>query len=959
MSSRKICIRRELQFKTADFDSRGKRLSIQLGQPVATSEVFYITCLEDEVSEVDRVLKSIWQDPVLHSESLTNPYPISFKFGLERKFLPGMTDNRARTLTEAFKVRDLKVGVSSGDIFWFQSLPAEKIRETLVNKWIQESVVISSESPGSRFNPKNPEPVPAFSRASIQYVPLKNASDSELTAISQRGLLALSLVEMKEIQNYFRSENRDPTDAELEVIAQTWSEHCKHKIFAATFHYEGSDSRIPKVTQGLFKNTIRGVTEIMDRPWLMSVFSDNAGVIQFSAQWGVAIKLETHNSPSALDPFGGAITGIVGVNRDILGTGIGAEPLFNLNFFCVGPLTDDVALPEGILHPREILRGLVKGVEEGGNQSGIPTVGGGLVVDPSYLGKPLVFVGTGGKIPVKILHQSSVKKEILSGDHVVMVGGRVGRDGIHGATFSSLEMTTGLPSSVVQLGDPITQKRMSDFLLKARDLGLYRTLTDNGAGGLSSSVGELSLMSGGARLDLEKVPLKSLQLTAAEILISESQERMTVAVPVGRWESFSELAQTYGVEATVIGEFNQSGRFEAYYADERALSLTLDFLHEGCPKLRVVAKDRSVPEEYKQSMWTTTESFSALSAVYENLERVLADPSICSKEPIFSQYDHEVKGLSVVKPQTKRFDKADGPASPCDASVQRLDYDSTIGIVVGLGMAREWSKRDTYLMGAMAVDEAVRNAVCAGAEYRLDHAEPFALVDNFCFADPLNSEERAGDLLRCAYGMRDAAVALGLPFVSGKDSLKNSYRGKLNGAPHEIHVTPTLLITALAKISDIATQVRTSHFKSVGDQVYRLGPEFTHWSRSVPNWDLAKKLYAWLGSAESRALVSCHDVSEGGWLVAVWEACSFGGFWVEKAFNDATLLDPIQSFGEGFHQFVVSVAPENANAVEAEWQRLDIPFQHKGEVQKVPAHQTDFMSRCWSSFSKGLLCAKL
>ncbi|MCP4397791.1 MAG: phosphoribosylformylglycinamidine synthase, partial [bacterium] len=351
--------------------------------------------------------------------------------------------------------------------------------------------------------------------------------DEELLELSKEKVLSLNLAEMKAIQQYYSDpqvkEQRSqagiselPTDCEIEVLAQTWSEHCKHKEFSAVIHYENLERGEKKTIDSLFNTYIKGSTETVRKQleqrgntWLVKVFSDNAGIVKINEKSYFIWKVETHNSPSAIDPYGGAITGIVGNNRDPLGTGVGgARLLFNTNVLCFGSPFYDKPLLSGQLHPKRIFEGVRKGIEDGGNKSGIPTVNGAIIFDDRYAGKPLVYCGTGGVMPAEYKGKPSWDKAIDAGDRIVMAGGRVGKDGIHGATFSSSEIDEHSPQSAVQIGSPITQKLMSDFLERACKAGLVKCSTDNGAGGLSSSIGELASISNGAIVNLEKVPLK-------------------------------------------------------------------------------------------------------------------------------------------------------------------------------------------------------------------------------------------------------------------------------------------------------------------------------------------------------------------------------------------------------------------------------------------------------------------
>ena len=517
----------------------------------------------------------------------------------------------------------------------------------------------------------------------------------------------------------------EPTDVEMEALAQTWSEHCKHKIFNSTIQYRDEHGR-ETVIHSLFKSFIvRATEEIGQRvDWLVSVFHDNAGVIKLNDQWNLVMKVETHNTPSALDPYGGAITGIVGVNRDPFGTGKGCRLLFNTDVLCFAPPDYAQPLPPRLLHPKRVFKGVHRGIKDGANQSGIPDVNGAVVFDERFLGKPLVFCGTGGLMPARIGGEPTHIKRAVPGDCIVMVGGRIGKDGIHGATFSSVELSEVSPSSAVQIGDPITQKKMFDFLLEARDLQLYTCITDNGAGGLSSSVGEMAQLSNGCELHLERAPLKYPGLDPWEILLSESQERMTLAVPPQQVEAFLALAVRRDVEATVLGTFTDTGLFHVLYNGKTVALLDMDFLHHGLPEMRLSA--------HWQPLRHPEPTFPCPTDLTASLLSMLGRLNICSKEWIIRQYDHEVQGMSVIKPLVGKAN--DGPS---DAAVLRPLLDSMEGVIVANGICPRYSDIDTYHMVACAIDEAIRNVIAVGGS--LGH---IAGLDNFCWPDPVLSPVR-------------------------------------------------------------------------------------------------------------------------------------------------------------------------------------------------------------------------
>jgi phosphoribosylformylglycinamidine synthase subunit PurSL len=935
-----------------------KITQLQLG------EVYWVASPEISGAKLEESLKRAVYDPLLHAPQNSvegNQNNNERVLTYERSLQPGVTDNRARTLREALEILEKRqlpeTRTQSGELFQITvnaPLSAEELNylgRKLHNPLIQRF----SPLPGiTRFNAEVIQE--RFADISISsppsnLIPLGDFNDEALRAFSAENTLALTLEEMKAIQTHFKSLGRAPSDVEIEIIAQTWSEHCKHKIFQAEIHYENrlasgvvDPASIPSTIKSLFKTTISGTTKETFKPWLVSVFSDNAGIVKFSDESAVCIKVETHNSPSALDPFGGAITGIVGVNRDILGCGLGARPIFNTNVFCVGELErpEGSDLPERILHPKTILEGIRHGVESGGNQSGIPTVNGAIVVDESYIGKPLVFCGTGGIIPLKVAGRVCEDKTVLPGDLIVMAGGRIGKDGIHGATFSSEALTNSSPSSAVQLGDPITQKRMSDFLLEARDLGIYRSLTDNGAGGLSSSVGEMARLSGGAKLDITDAKTKVPGLAPFEIVISESQERMTIALAPENREAFQQLADRRGVELSFVGEFTNTGKFEVISKGKQVANLDLEFLHEGTPKLKMNATWTGPKAPHKVALPGETDAIPSL------LRKILARPNLRSKESFIRQYDHEVQGASVIKPLVTPLG-AQNHSSPNNGAVQKLSPDSPIGIVIGCGILPEYSRVDAYLMAQASVDEAVRNVLAVGAEYSsTDENAVLALVDNFCWPDPVKDEGFASDLVRACFGLKDAAIALGLPFVSGKDSMKNDYRGKWlsrdRNEPVKVSVNPTLLITALGRLKN-TLHARTSEFKKAGDKVYLLGPGhfgligsecsrllggvFEDSKAPAPDWGVAKRIYDFLGSERSQILRSVHDVSEGGILCAIAEACFARDFGVslEKDFPSIEA-----AFGEGFHSFVVSVDESKTAEFETHLSQERVPFTLLGEV---------------------------
>ncbi|MES2409212.1 MAG: AIR synthase-related protein, partial [Patescibacteria group bacterium] len=643
-----------------------------------------------------------------------------------------------------------------------------------------------------------------------------NVSDEELVKIGKsgivdkngisRGPLALDLAYMKTIQAYFKSKKRNPTDIELESIAQTWSEHCKHTIFA---------DKLDEIDKGLYKAYIKEATNIIrkkkgEKDICVSVFSDNAGAIAFDDKYLITHKVETHNSPSALDPFGGSITGIVGVNRDTIGFGLGAKPVANMFGFCLAdpsdtrPLFRDKLHTQKMLSPRRIMDGVIQGVNVGGNCSGIPTPHGFVYFDERFRGKPLVFVGTVGIIPRKIGKNLSTEKEAKKGDYIVVIGGKVGQDGIHGATFSSEVMDGASPATAVQIGDPITQKKLSDAIVKeARDLNLYSSITDNGAGGISCSIAEMAKECNGCRVELEKVPLKYPGLTPWKIWISESQERMTLAVPKSKWKAFKKLMDDRGVGADVVGEFTNSGKCVVTYNGKKIVDMDLEFLHNGLPSRNLVSKDEKTTylEAPKQNTENLTKTFK------EMLKRL----NITSFEFISKQYDHEVQANSILKPLQGR-----GQVN-ADVAVIRPILDSKKGVLLSSTLNPSYSEIDSYKMAASSIDGAIRSVIAAGGSL-----ENLAILDNFCWCsstDPV----RLGQLKAAVKGCFDYAVAYGTPFISGKDSMFNDFKGyDEKGNPINISIPPTLLISSIGVMND-AEKAISLDFKFEGDLIYLLG----------------------------------------------------------------------------------------------------------------------------------------
>ncbi len=748
--------------------------------------------------------------------------------------------------------------------------------------------------------------------------PLRGMDDASLVALSKSGQLSMSLAEMKAVQSHFAALGRDPTDCELETIAQTWSEHCSHKTLRGKVEFEG------QVIDNLLRQTIFKATRDLAPDWLVSVFADNAGVVRFDDEYDVCFKVETHNHPSAIDPYGGANTGLGGVIRDPLGTGLGAKPICNTDVFCVAPpdLSPDM-VPTGVLHPKRVLKGVVAGVRDYGNRMGIPTVNGALVVDPAFLSNPLVFCGTIGVIP-----RGMCDKTVEAGDLIVAIGGRTGRDGIHGATFSSVELTgesETISGGAVQIGNAITQKMVLDVILQARDRGLYRSITDCGAGGFSSAVGEMGEPIG-AEVHLERAPLKYEGLSYTEIWISEAQERMVLAVPPGKWPELKALCKSEQVEATCLGTFVPTGRLTLRYHGEVVGDLSMSFLHDGRPT--VIRAATFTPPAAMPFRPPAIEDYTA------DLLGVLSSWDVCSKEWIVRQYDHEVQARTVVKPLVGVDD--DGPG---DASVVLPVRGSTRGLAVSCGINPRYGRLDPYAMAACVIDEAVRNCVAVGAD-----PERIALLDNFCWGNT-ERPETLGSLVLAAQACHDLAIAYGTPFISGKDSLFNEYTH--DGT--SLAIPPTLLISAIGQVPDVRRCV-TMDLKEAGNVLLIVGQTRnelggSQWLSSrgwhggrVPTVDpeRGRALYRAVHAAIKGGWIrSCHDLSDGGLAAALAEMAIAGGLGATVTLadlpcDDDATDDGILLFSESPSRFVLEVRVADLDNLARTFE--GVPLGHLGTV---------------------------
>jgi phosphoribosylformylglycinamidine synthase len=912
-------------------DPLGEALRHQIAEfgadvgPIETYRIFLIDSAASS-DQIRRVASELLADPIIEEASDTTSNGSSNRIEIHLK--PGVMDPVAASTEMAIRdmgidVKEVRTGrayVMSKDI---ERGELQRIASRVLANGVIESV---------HFEPFIPTQFPAGHEYKFQlrHVEIRNLTDEQLKKLSREGHLFLSLAEMKAIQSYFREQSREPTDVELETLAQTWSEHCVHKTLKSGVEVMDENGKTLRKYSNLIKETIFDSTvQLMKKeiaPFCLSVFKDNAGVIVFDETDAVCFKVETHNHPSAIEPYGGSATGVGGVIRDVLGTGLAAKPIANTDVFCVA-LPDagtsianrksQIAnLPKGVIHPKRILQQVVSGVRDYGNRMGIPTVNGAVYFDDNYIGNPLVFCGCVGLIP-----RDKIEKQTMSGDAIVIMGGRTGRDGIHGATFSSAELTDTHAdefSHAVQIGNAITEKKVADVILQARDRNLFNAITDCGAGGLSSAVGEMGEKIG-AYVELDKVPLKYAGLRYDEIWISEAQERMVLAVPKSKVNELLKLSLSENVEATVIGHFGtDDAQLILNYQNRQVGRISMHFMHDGIPmptrKALCITGILPVPPvSHGQDARGT-------------LLSLLAHPNIASKHWIIRQYDHEVQGGSVIKPLT-------GPkqVGPSDAAVLRPKLSSMKGVALACGLAPHIE--DPYRMTIAAIDEAIRNVIAVGAD-----PSKIAILDNFCWPS-VDDERTMGTLVAACEACRDAALAFGIPFISGKDSLHNQFTNQETG--EVIRIPRTLLISAIGVIDDVRKCV-TMDLKD---------PREGHLCLVSPKSNDLKSLLAVHRAVASAIahehVMSCHDVSDGGALVAAAEMCIASGFGLSLQSNPKA----DEWFMEGNARYLIEVHAQGLDAVSSLFKKSDVDFKLLGQVtsnrrldisQILPNHSQPF-----------------
>ena len=904
-----------------------RELGIKSVEAIQSARVFLIEADFDK-EFAGRVAEELLTDPVCEEYYIGRskaPAGLAKATLIEVHLKSGVTDPVAQSVTAALadmgvtveNVRTARKYVLLGQIN--QEQIATISQKILANDCIETVIV------GDAAEPPSPHLKPY--ELKILHWPIRELDDDGLLALSKEKDLFLNLVEMKTIQKHYQDLGREPTDVELEMLAQTWSEHCVHKTLKSSVDMSINGDEVH--FDNLLKETVFGATKELNKPWCISVFDDNAGVIEFDETSAVCFKVETHNHPSALDPYGGAATGIGGVIRDPMGTGMGAKPIANTDIFCFGP--PDMKLeeiPKGVLHPRRIMKGVVSGVRDYGNRMGIPTVNGAIYFDERYLANPLVYCGNIG-----LMDKDKCFKHPQSDSLIIVVGGRTGRDGIHGATFSSGEMThehETVFSHAVQIGDAITEKKMLDVLLQARDAGLYEAITDCGAGGLSSAVGEMGAELG-AEVDLEKVPLKYAGLNYTEIWISEAQERMVISVKSENLEAIKKIFDSENVESTVIGKFTSDKKLVLRYRGEIVGQLDMDFLHDGVPKYSRKAEwtHRGLPEP----------NIPEKENYNDELLKILSSYNVASKEWVIRQYDHEVQGGSAVKPLVGIAN--DGPS---DAAVIRPKFDSDRGLAISCGMNPMYGDIDPYWMALAGIEEAIRDIICVGGKF-----DRIAVLDNFCWGN-CTKPQTLGPLVRAAQACRDGAMAYSVPFISGKDSLNNEFRCE-DGS--RISIPSTLLISAISIVDDVNKCV-TMDAKKAGNFIFIVGETKnelggSHYYKihnelgaNVPTLDLEKgpKIAAAICKAIADSLiVSCHDCSEGGLAVTLAEMAFAGGLGIEADLRalpkaaDCTQAD-VQLFSESNSRYIIEAEPDKFDAFAK--LMLNLPFGQIGKVIEEP-----------------------
>ncbi|MFZ5449252.1 MAG: AIR synthase-related protein [Thermodesulfobacteriota bacterium] len=945
-----MAVRLEIGWRPELTDAEGEGLRRQareyFGLDLATVRVLRVLMLDVDLppASLEEIRKEVFTHPTTQISSFKT-LARDFHWAIWVGFKPGVRDTGGAVALEAIAsylgeplpdgsaVYTSKLFLLTGDDLT-EKHAAQIARELLANDMIQEFRIFSRET----WDPDDGVGI-ILPRVVLAHTPTVEAFDltspMALKELSRQRHLALRDADLPIILDYFQRPEvlarrnvvglAAPTDVELEYLAQARSDHCNHNTFRGRFHYRDAGTGESLILDNPFKACISEPTREIARhkPWVVSVLWDNAGVGKLDDEFHYVIKGETHNSPSNLEAYGGSLTGIVGVYRDPMGTGKGARLIGGMYGFCVGPRNYDGPLKPR-LHPRRLLDGVIEGVKDGGNKSGVPTVNGALYFDPSYLGKCLVFVGAVGLLPREIKGKPGADKKAHPGDLIITCGGRVGKDGIHGVTASSEVSSPGTPAGHVQIGDPYTQKNLHDFLLEARDQGLITFITDCGGGGLSSAVGESARMAGGGEVELAAVPLKYQGLDPWEIWVSESQERMVAAVKPEHEAAFRSLARKHSVEATVIGRYTDSGVLEVKYQGRTCAYMDLSFLEEDFPPWEFEAQ--WLPPESRFTEPVLGDPGDHLGLLLALLDR----PNVCSREWITRQYDHEVQGASALKPLMGEFAPVPG-----DAAILRPRPESHRGLALSLAVCPAYSQIDTYHMTAVTIDEAVRRLLAVGGT--LGH---IGGVDNFCWPsveyDPqLNPDGRykAAQLVRSCLALKDLCLAYGIPLLSGKDSMYVD--GLLPGAFGEMHRVsglPTLFFTAVSVLPDLRRAL-SLEWKNPGDLIYLVGetrPELGgsefyemlgYVGLSVPKVRPEEFLayYRLLEEAgRVELLASAHGLYRGGLGVHLALSSLAAGMGVEVDLSRVAPESPnyVSLYSESAGRFLVSVDPGHQRRLE-------------------------------------------
>lgn len=932
------------------FPSLGEILSNSSPLHFHTAQLYRITGTLNS-QQLDQLVQHLLVDPVIQVAHVSGESGVEVDEGhiIDVFFHPGVTDTLAESVIAGAQMLDISGlhQVETGHRYVLDARLSEVDAHAIAKALLYNPVIQDYRLHGAQNDQDATQEVrPAtgvglddISTGHVETIAISQMNEEQLIELSRTGLLALNLEEMRAIQQYYRAQGREPSDVELETLAQTWSEHCSHKTFKAIINYRELDAQGQELKHetipGLLKSYIMRATEEVRPSWLVSAFKDNAGIIRFTETQDIAFKVETHNHPSAIEPFGGANTGVGGVIRDVLG--VSAQPIACTDVLCFGPPDTPMdALPGGVLPPNRIASGVINGVRDYGNKMGIPTVNGAVLYNPGYLYNPLVFCGCLGILP-----HGSHPSQVQSSDLIVALGGRTGRDGIHGATFSSGEMSSELNAqagAAVQIGAPITEKKVTDAVIQARDRGLYHAITDCGAGGFSSAIGEMGAETG-AHVELSQAPLKYQGLKPWEIWLSEAQERMVLAVPQQHLDELLEICTIEEVEASILGTFSNDQRLIVTYHGQVVADLDMRFLHDGNPRRTLDALwQHKFTSAIAAHNIPTENSGLAQSSIARSfaptLIALLRHPTIGSKEAVVRRYDHEVQGATVLKPLVGRA--GNGPG---DAAVLQpiLDETSSKGIVLSNGINPLYSQVDPYHMAMNALDEALRNLTAVGGDI-----ERVAILDNFCWGSSTDPEQ-LGMLVRAVKGCYDAAHCFGTAFISGKDSLNNEYRA----AGRRLPVIPTLLISAVGVIDDVAHTIDMP-LKTPGNLLYLIGTTYNELAGShyaevvdrdsfeqllphthVPHVRIehARAVMRTLGTAIRQGYIdACHDLSEGGLALAAAEMALAGLLGAHLDVNSidlkheagltASTTNIVRLFSESASRFLIEIAPEQLGAFE-------------------------------------------